>query len=87
MPDQMNPRRRSLLKTTIAGVGLLEFGLGGFAHAHSAGNASAARTRASTRVASFDIIRQVNAGTVQHRLRGSGTGQRTGRDPAARLAL
>jgi pimeloyl-ACP methyl ester carboxylesterase len=64
MPDQMNPRRRSLLKTTIAGVGLLEFGLGGLAHAQSAGNASAARTRASTRVASFDTIRQVNAGTL-----------------------
>src|SRR5258708_28311225 len=62
MPDEMNSRRRRLLKTTIAGVGLLEFGLGGLANAQSAGNTSP--TKDSARVASFDAIRQANAGTL-----------------------
>jgi pimeloyl-ACP methyl ester carboxylesterase len=62
MPDEMNSRRRRLLKTTIAGVGLLEFGLGELANAQSAGNTSP--TKGSARVASFDTIRQVNAGAL-----------------------
>ncbi|WP_341316317.1 alpha/beta hydrolase [Paraburkholderia sp. IMGN_8] len=64
MPDEMNPRRRRLLQTTIAGVGLLELGLSGLANAQSAGNTSHAKVSASARVASFDTIRRVNAGAL-----------------------
>jgi pimeloyl-ACP methyl ester carboxylesterase len=64
MSDEMNPRRRRLLRTTIAGVGLLELGLNGLANAQSAGNTSQAYAKASARVASFDTIRQVNAGAL-----------------------
>jgi pimeloyl-ACP methyl ester carboxylesterase len=64
MSDEMNPRRRRLLGTTIAGVGLLELGLNGLANAQSAGNTSQAKAKASARVASFDTIRQVNAGAL-----------------------
>jgi pimeloyl-ACP methyl ester carboxylesterase len=62
MPDEMNSRRRRLLKTTIAGVGLLELGLSGLANAQAAGNTGS--TKRSTHVASFDTIRQVNAGAL-----------------------
>src|SRR5471032_507161 len=62
MPDQINTRRRRLLGTTIAGFSLMELGLSGLAKAQS--NASTASTKAATRVASFDSIRQVNAGAL-----------------------
>ncbi|MDN7183752.1 alpha/beta hydrolase [Caballeronia sp. SEWSISQ10-4 2] len=62
MPDEMNSRRRRLLKTTIAGVGLLELGLSGLANAQSAANTSPAKGSAG--LASFDTIRQVNAGAL-----------------------
>ena len=64
MPDETNPRRRRLLQTTIAGVGLLELRLSGLANAQSAGNTSHTNAKASARVASFDTIRQVNAGAL-----------------------
>jgi pimeloyl-ACP methyl ester carboxylesterase len=64
MPDEMNPRRRRLLQTTIAGVGLLELQLTGLANAQSAGKTSHITPKASAHVASFDTIRQVNAGAL-----------------------
>ena len=62
MPDEMNSRRRRLLKTTIAGVGLLELGLSGLTNAQLAANTSPAKGPAH--LASFDTIRQVNAGAL-----------------------
>jgi hypothetical protein len=64
MPDEMSPRRRRLLQTTIAGVDLLELGLNGLSNAQSAGNTSHTKAKASARIASFDSIRQVNAGAL-----------------------
>ncbi|MFT4433853.1 alpha/beta fold hydrolase [Caballeronia sp. 15715] len=62
MPDPINTRRRRLLGTTVAGLSLMELGLSGLAKAQS--NAPAAGTQAATRAASFDTIRQVNAGAL-----------------------
>jgi pimeloyl-ACP methyl ester carboxylesterase len=62
MSDQINTRRRRLLGTTIAGIGLMDLGLSGLVHAQSSSTASGAK--ASTRLASFDTIRQVNAGAL-----------------------
>src|SRR5579859_4700386 len=62
MPDQINTRRRRLLGTAVAGISLMELGLSGLAKAQSTGTPSNANT--ATRVASFDNIRQVNAGTL-----------------------
>src|SRR5258708_17552962 len=62
MPDQINTRRRRLLGTTVAGISLMDLGLSGLAQAQS--NGTTARTKAATRAASFDNIRQVNIGTL-----------------------
>lgn len=62
MSDQINTRRRRLLGTTIAGIGLMDLGLSGLVHAQSSSTASGAK--ASTQLASFDTIRQVNAGAL-----------------------
>src|ERR1700694_3805478 len=62
MSDQINARRRRLLGTTVAGLSLMELGLSGLAHAQSA--ESTGNTKAATRVASFENIRQVDAGTL-----------------------
>jgi pimeloyl-ACP methyl ester carboxylesterase len=66
MTEEINSRRRLLLGTTVAGIGLLELGLSGLAKAQS--NSATAGTTAGTmgggRVASFDNIRQINAGTL-----------------------
>jgi pimeloyl-ACP methyl ester carboxylesterase len=64
MSDEMNPTRRRLLWTTIAGVGLLELGLNGLANAQSAGNTRYAKAKASASAASFETIRQINAGAL-----------------------
>ena len=58
MSDQINTRRRRLLGTTVAGLSLMELGLGGLAHAQSSD------THAGSRVASFENLRQINAGTL-----------------------
>jgi len=58
MSEQINNRRRRLLGTTVAGFSLLELGLGGLA------NAQAAETTSGARVASFENLRQINAGTL-----------------------
>ena len=58
MSDQINTRRRRLLGTTVAGIGLMELGLSGFANAQTSG------TKTGGRVASFDTIKQINAGTL-----------------------
>jgi pimeloyl-ACP methyl ester carboxylesterase len=60
--DQINVRRRRLLGTTVAGISLMELGLSGLAHAQS--GESTGNTKAATRVASFENIRQVDAGTL-----------------------
>jgi len=63
MSDQINRRRRRFLGTTVAGLSLLELGLGGLAHAQAAettGNAEA-----GARVASFENIRSIKAGTLE----------------------
>jgi pimeloyl-ACP methyl ester carboxylesterase len=62
MPDQINTRRRRLLGTTVAGISLMDLGLSGLAQAQS--NGTTASTKAATRAASFDNIRQVNIGTL-----------------------
>ncbi|AXE95680.1 MULTISPECIES: alpha/beta fold hydrolase [Paraburkholderia] len=58
MSEQINTRRRRLLGTTVAGVGLMELGLSGLAQAQSSGMKSGASA------ASFDDLRQINAGTL-----------------------
>ena len=58
MSDPINTRRRRLLGTTIAGISLLELGLSVSA------NAQSNDAKPATRPASFDNIRQVNAGTL-----------------------
>jgi hypothetical protein len=60
MPEQINSRRRLLLGTTVAGISLLELGLSGLAKAQS--NSTTTSTPGATRVASFDNLRQINAG-------------------------
>ncbi|WP_233833994.1 alpha/beta fold hydrolase [Paraburkholderia sp. ZP32-5] len=62
MSDQINSRRRRFLGTTVAGLSLLELGLGGLAHAQSAGTSGNAQ--AGSRVASFENIRSIKAGTL-----------------------
>ncbi|NML32502.1 alpha/beta fold hydrolase [Paraburkholderia antibiotica] len=62
MSDQINSRRRRFLGTTVAGLSLLELGLSGLAHAQSANTAGTAN--AATRVATFENIRSINAGTL-----------------------
>ncbi|MFM0722047.1 alpha/beta hydrolase, partial [Paraburkholderia strydomiana] len=59
---QINNRRRRLLGTTVAGFSLLELGLSGLAHAQSAETTGGAK--ATTRLASFENLRQINAGTL-----------------------
>jgi pimeloyl-ACP methyl ester carboxylesterase len=63
MQEKINNRRRLLLGTTVAGISLLELGLSGLAKAQSS-NGATAGTQGATRVASFDTIRQINAGTL-----------------------
>jgi pimeloyl-ACP methyl ester carboxylesterase len=62
MSDQINSRRRRLLGTTVAGIGLLELGLSGLAHAQPSAQAGSAN--AVARATSFDNIRSINAGTL-----------------------
>jgi pimeloyl-ACP methyl ester carboxylesterase len=66
MTEEINSRRRLLLGTTVAGIGLLELGLSGLANAQS--NSTTAGTTPGTagggRVAAFENIRQINAGTL-----------------------
>ncbi|SHK00832.1 alpha/beta fold hydrolase [Paraburkholderia terricola] len=58
MSEQINTRRRRLLGTTVAGVGLMELGLSGLAQAQSSG------TKSGASAASFDDLRLINAGTL-----------------------
>jgi pimeloyl-ACP methyl ester carboxylesterase len=58
MSDPINTQRRRLLGTTVAGISLLELGLSVSA------NAQSNDAKPATRPASFDNIRQVNAGTL-----------------------
>jgi pimeloyl-ACP methyl ester carboxylesterase len=58
MSDPINTRRRRLLGTTVAGISLLELGLSVSA------NAQSNDAKPATRLASFEKIRQVNAGTL-----------------------
>ncbi|MGF6373145.1 pimeloyl-ACP methyl ester carboxylesterase [Paraburkholderia sp. RAU6.4a] len=62
MSDQINSRRRRFLGTAVAGISLLELGLSGLAHAQSAD--AAGNAKAGARVASFENIRSINAGTL-----------------------
>ncbi|WP_233804794.1 alpha/beta fold hydrolase [Paraburkholderia sp. HP33-1] len=62
MSDQINGRRRRFLGTAVAGISLLELGLSGLAHAQSADTAG--NVKAGTRIASFENIRSINAGTL-----------------------
>ena len=58
MSDQINTRRRRLLGTTLAGISLMELGLSSLARAQTS------NTSAGSRAASFETIRQINAGTL-----------------------
>jgi pimeloyl-ACP methyl ester carboxylesterase len=62
MQEPINNRRRLLLGTTVAGISLLELGISGLAKAQT--NAPAAGASGSTRLAPFDNLRQINAGTL-----------------------
>jgi pimeloyl-ACP methyl ester carboxylesterase len=62
MSDQINIRRRRLLGTTVAGLSLLELGLSGLARAQT--NEATGGAKVATRVASFENLRQINAGTL-----------------------
>ncbi|MFT4069963.1 alpha/beta fold hydrolase [Paraburkholderia sp.] len=62
MSDQINSRRRRFLGTTVAGISLLELGLSGLAHAQPADTTGNAKVGA--RVASFENIRSIKAGTL-----------------------
>ncbi|CAB3729917.1 alpha/beta fold hydrolase [Paraburkholderia rhynchosiae] len=58
MSDQIDTRRRRLLGTTVAGIGLMQIGFSGLANAQSSG------TKTATRAASFANIRQIDAGAL-----------------------
>ncbi|MEX3933836.1 alpha/beta fold hydrolase [Paraburkholderia phymatum] len=58
MSDEIDTRRRRLLGTTLAGISLMELGLSGIAHAQSNSTTSVSRA------ASFDTIKQIDAGTL-----------------------
>jgi pimeloyl-ACP methyl ester carboxylesterase len=58
MSDQINLRRRRLLGTTVAGLSLMELGLSGLA------NAQSNSTTTGSSVASFDNLKQINAGAL-----------------------
>ncbi|BBU31824.1 hydrolase [Burkholderia sp. THE68] len=60
MSDTINLRRRRLLGTTVAGIGLLELGLSGLADAQTAG----ATRGAATLPASFADLRHVETATL-----------------------
>jgi pimeloyl-ACP methyl ester carboxylesterase len=62
MTEEINTRRRRLLGTTVASIGLLDLGLSGLAHAQS--NEATTGGKTGLRVASFDNLRQINAGTL-----------------------
>ena len=62
MQDTVNLRRRRLIGTTAAGLGLLELGLGNLAHAQSSKSTHAAKRAAHH--TSFDAINQIDAGTL-----------------------
>ncbi|OMT84327.1 alpha/beta fold hydrolase [Burkholderia pseudomallei] len=65
MSHPINARRRRLLGTTLAGISLVDLGLGGFAHAQSAPRAtSAAGVARAAGGASFDTIHQIDAGVL-----------------------
>src|SRR5215475_11673269 len=62
MQDTVNQRRRRLIGTTAAGLGLLELGLGNLAHAQTSKGSRAGKKAAHH--TSFDAINQIDAGTL-----------------------
>jgi pimeloyl-ACP methyl ester carboxylesterase len=58
MSDQIDTRRRRLLGTTVAGIGLMQLGLGRVASAQSSS------TKMEGRAASFANVRQIDAGVL-----------------------
>ncbi|HEY3598998.1 MAG TPA: alpha/beta hydrolase [Paraburkholderia sp.] len=65
MPDQINARRRRFLGTAIAGVSAMELGLSGLARAQSnQSGRDASGTKAAKPGASFDSIKQIDAGVL-----------------------
>ncbi|AOJ07846.1 alpha/beta fold hydrolase [Burkholderia mayonis] len=65
MSDAINVRRRRLMGTTLAGVGLMNLGLDGLAHAQSAPRSTSADSAPSVAsTASFDAIHQIDAGPL-----------------------
>ncbi|WP_027803507.1 alpha/beta fold hydrolase [Paraburkholderia dilworthii] len=58
MSDQVDTRRRRLLGTTVAGIGLMQFGLSGVAGAQTGS------TKTATRAASFANLREIDAGVL-----------------------
>ncbi|AIO68638.1 alpha/beta fold hydrolase [Burkholderia oklahomensis] len=71
MSNSVNVRRRRLIGTTLAGIGLMDVGLGSLARAQSAQRAPSTKRATSgtsatsaANAASFDTIRQIDAGTL-----------------------
>ncbi|MEC5404315.1 alpha/beta hydrolase [Paraburkholderia sp. MPAMCS5] len=58
MSERIDTRRRRLLGTTVAGIGLMQLGLSGMA------NAQSSNTKTAIRTPSFANIRQIDAGAL-----------------------
>ncbi|MFC0399461.1 alpha/beta fold hydrolase [Paraburkholderia rhizosphaerae] len=64
MSDTVNVRRRRLLGTTLAGLSLLELGLGDLADAAQPADGAAKQKHGVASHTSFDSIQQIDAGTL-----------------------
>ena len=62
MSEPINTNRRRLIQTTVAGIGLMELTLSGFAHAKPSTNKAGGAT--SSAIGTFDDIKQIKVGTL-----------------------
>ncbi|MCX4162909.1 MULTISPECIES: alpha/beta fold hydrolase [Paraburkholderia] len=64
MSDSINTRRRLFLGTAAVGIGTMDLSFAGLARAQSSSSASAPGTRTTASSASFDDLRQIDAGLL-----------------------
>ncbi|CAM2156712.1 Alpha/beta hydrolase [Pararobbsia alpina] len=64
MSSPVNTKRRRLLGGTLAGLSLVDFGLIGLAHADTETDAQKSQGSSATGAATFESIKQINAGTL-----------------------
>ena len=62
MSEPINTRRRRLIQTTVAGLGLMELTMSGLAHAQA--SIAKAGAAASHPLATFDEIKQISVGPL-----------------------